>query len=31
MEINVGDRIKFSECRKLSKTISHVAVERLNQ
>ncbi|MHB1493434.1 MAG: 30S ribosomal protein S17 [Thermoplasmataceae archaeon] len=31
MEISVGDKIKFSECRKLSKTISHVAVERLNK
>ncbi|MHB8361283.1 MAG: 30S ribosomal protein S17 [Thermoplasmataceae archaeon] len=31
IELNVGDSVKFSECRKLSKTISHVVVERLKK
>ncbi|EQB68279.1 30S ribosomal protein S17 [Cuniculiplasma divulgatum] len=31
IEVKNGDRVLFTECRKLAKTISHVVVGRLDQ
>ncbi|MHB1439562.1 MAG: 30S ribosomal protein S17 [Cuniculiplasma sp.] len=31
IDVKNGDRVLFTECRKLSKTISHVVVGRLDQ